>query len=149
MSKTICIPQSGEIFTLREDWQIELDWDHSNLRMLAAFNLTGMKRVEVGSNIKYTDEGRPARDVNGQYQFEPVYQNRTVVNPIFKDYEGNTTPALVTFPKGTQFLVSKYATGRRGHIFSVSLKCMGSPRKGLKTRCMILDLDVINGAPID
>lgn len=148
MPRRVCILQSGEIFTLAEDWQVELSWDQSNLRMLAAFNLTGMKRTEVGYRIKYDSEGTVLRHSDGRYVYDPVYQNRTVVNPIFKDYEGNATPALVTFPTGTKFLISKYSTGNKGHIYYVSLKCMDSPQKGIKNRCMVLGLDAFNEATI-
>lgn len=147
MSKTIFIPDVGEVFTLSEDWQVELPWHDFNLRMLAAFKLTGTKRMEVGRHIKYDSDGRVMRDANGVYQTESVYRNVTVANPIFKDYDGKSTPALVTFPAGTQFLITRMNAGSTG-IRLVHLKCMESSKKGIKTKCIRLPPSQLNGTPI-
>lgn len=147
MSKTIFIPDVGEVFELAEDWQVELPWYEFNLRMLAAFKLTGTKRMEVGLNYLKDTNGQYLRDSNGKYVTEQMYRNVTVANPIFRDYEGNSTPALVTFPAGTQFLITRMAAGSTG-VRMVHLKCIECSKKGVKTKCMRLTPSQLNGTAI-
>lgn len=144
MPQTVYIPHGGAELTLTEDWQVELTWDAENLVMLKHFNLTGMKRVEVGNYYKIGANGQYEKDENGQYVREKRYRNETVVNPIFKDYDGNATPALVTFAAGTKFKFSKFYADRQG-VNYVYLKCTESERKGVKGKNILISRKRFNG----
>lgn len=144
MPETVYIPSGNAELTLTEDWQVELEWSSENLVMLKHFNLTGMKRVDCGERYATDDDGNYLRDAQGGYVRVKVYRNETVVNPIFKDYEGNTTPALVTFVAGTKFKFSRFHADRRG-VSHVYLKCTESERKGVKGKNILLPRRVFNG----
>jgi hypothetical protein len=141
----VFIPQIEHVLELTEDWQVELSWDSKNLVMLKHFNLTGMKTFEVGDRLKYDDRGVAQRDEDGKFIREKIYRRETVVNPLFKDYEGRTTPALVTFPKGTRFRISKYNTGYNGYISSVYMKCLESSKAGITGKNILLGRETFNG----
>lgn len=144
MPQTVFIPAGSAELTLTEDWQVEIDWDRENLVMLKHFNLTGMKQMEAGSRYVTDENGNYLRDADGGYVREKVYRNETVVNPLFKDYEGNVTPALITFVAGTKFKFSRFYADRYG-VSYVYLKCTESERKGVKGKNILLPRVRFNG----
>ena len=132
----VYIPQVGMIFTLLEDWEIDVPWFDRNLRMLAAFKLTGMRETK---KIRYV------YDKLSRKPFEEEYiERRTVANPIFRDNEGKYQPALINIPVGTIFNLTKYHTGYQGRINRVGIKCVISTKKGIKGLCMELPLSEFN-----
>lgn len=135
---TIFIPQNGDELTLTEDWQVELEWVKRNLRMLAKFKLTGMKEVEIHTYAKWDAEQK-------KYVPGTRTRNETVPNKLFMDYDGNYTPAQVTFPAGTTFRLSRYHYTNHAGISMVEFKCSDSPMKGIKNLCIQVPLDQLNG----
>ena len=139
---SILIPQNKQELTLSEDWSVELQWIKRNLRMLAKYNLTGMKEVDRYSGARWDAEEK-------KYVHQTVVRNETVPNKLFMDYEGNYTPVEITFPKDTIFIVSRYHYNNQTGIDSVEFKCSGSPKKGIKGLCIQVKLDKLNGMPVN
>ena len=137
----VYIPQVGMVFTLLEDWEILVPWFDRNLRMLAAFKLTSMKETKKKRYVYDYDSRKPLE--------EDYVERKTVANPIFRDNEGTYQPALINIPLGTIFNLTKYHTGYQGRISRVGIKCVSSPRKGIKNLCMELPLSEFNKLKAD
>ena len=142
---TITFPQPGCTLTLKEDWQVELDWRDRNLRMLKAFNLTGMAEDQGRRWVwKKGTDGNPN-------EYVQQFTRKTVRNKLFMDDEGNYVPVLITFPEGTTFIISRFNQGQvngcRYAVRSVDLKCSGSSKKGIKNLLIQIDYDQFDGMP--
>ncbi len=138
---TICIPQNGSVLTLLEDWNVTLNWWKRNLRMLAKFNLTGMKEVCAYTGVTWNPEEQA-------YQSYTHRRRETVPNKLFMDYQGNYTPVEVTFPKDTKFILSRFNYSNSNGISSVDLKCLESGKPGIKGLCLQLPLEDFNDAKV-
>jgi hypothetical protein len=134
----VFIPQKADLLELTEDWQVVVPWYDRNLRMLAAFKLTGQVQ-EVGKRwvFDYSQD---------KYVYEEFTRNITVANKLYEDYDGEYAPALITFEAGTQFFLTRY-NHSQGHLDGVDLKCAFSTRKGVKDRCLRLPIEYFNGMP--
>jgi hypothetical protein len=149
----ILIPQSTSHLTLTEDWNVEVDWRQRNLRMLKAFNLTGMK--VTGQRGYYIEQE------DGSYGYEQRNVRETVPNKLFMDNDGNFTPVSITFEAGTVFELSRYNSGTlylnedgntvyiNKAILSVDLKCIGSPMKKIKGLCLQLPVESLTNMDVE
>jgi hypothetical protein len=132
----INIPNVGMIITVIEDWEILVPWFDRNLRMLAAYKLTGMSGT-AKIHYSYDMETRKPKQ-------EQILERKTVKNPLFMDFDGKYQPALIVIPSGTKFSLTKYHTGYQGRIIKVGIKCAESPKKGIKGLCLELPLEEFN-----
>jgi hypothetical protein len=130
------IPNVGMLITVIEDWEILVPWFERNLRMLAAYKLTGMSET---AKIHYSYDAETRKPKK-----EQIFERKTVKNPLFKDFEGNYEPALIVIPSETKFTLTKYHTGYQGRIIKVGIKCAESPKKGIKGLCLELPLEEFN-----
>ena len=132
------IPQNGCTLTFEEDTPLMINWWKRNLRMLAKFKLTGMKEVQRSSYACWDSEQQ-------KYVSKEYVRRETVPNPLFRDYDGQYAPAEITIPAGTAFTLSRYNYTHYCGIRSVDLKCLESPKPGIKGLCLQLPLEDLNG----
>ena len=145
--RSLCLPLIGSTFTLTEDWEVELHWVKRNLVLLRKFNLTGMRDYVVGHRYERDpDTGTPLKDAAGSYIYTEVTRKETVPNPIFKDYDGNFAPAIITLLAGTEIWVSDIGGSWGGYV---DLKITGGPDKRTKDRVLQVRFKAFNGAVAD
>jgi hypothetical protein len=121
------IPNHGDTLTLTDDWQVRVEWWERNLRMLAAFKLTGM--------VESTYYGRTTR--------------HTVANKLFLGEDGKYTPVEITFPKGTTFTFGRYVLQQKKWVNWIEIKCSGSSKPKIKGLGLHLYLEDFSTMPAE